>query len=206
MINTIANDEKCFPICAGSLEEEGIRIVFGPSITHADGEVDENKVAILKPDLYYNTRDFATPPKSVDGVIVIDDNKDIHLYVAELKSANRLRNVNKEDIQEKFSTIFHNFFSADFKHIFIDFDYTLKTMSLWLVCDPTNIRSSLDNPVQLAKKLKAVSTLKGMLADYAASLKPYTFKGITAPIRLLVSPPTIEQNHFTDFLTNASED
>ncbi|VVQ13938.1 hypothetical protein PS925_03838 [Pseudomonas fluorescens] len=205
MINQIANDEKCFQICAGTLEEEGIKIAFGTSITDADGNINEEKVAILKPDHFYNTRDFATPPKSVDGVVVIDHNSDIHLYVAELKSSCRLQNICKKDIQEKFSTIFENFFSADFKHIFLDIDYSLKAMSLWLICDPTNIRSSLDNPTQLAKKMKAASTLRGMLADYAASLKPYTFKGITTPIQLLISPPTIEQDHFTDFLTNAEE-
>ena len=201
MISEINNDGKCYAISAGSLEEEGIRVGFGSSLLGADGEIDDSKVAILKPDMFYNTKVFATPPKSVDGVVVVGgDSNAVHVYVAELKSASKLRNIKKAEIQEKFSTVFTSFFNADFKHIFVDLDYTLKSMSLWLVCDPTNIRASVGRPEELARKMQAVATLRTYLAVYSSSLRPYSFKGVTAPIQAIISPPVIEHDHYVNFL------
>lgn len=87
MINLITSDEKCFPITFGTLEENDIKIEFGSSLTDQTGDIDTEKVAILKPDQYYNTIDFATPPKSVDGIVLVKDSDKYHLYIAELKSA-----------------------------------------------------------------------------------------------------------------------
>lgn len=203
MINLIANDEKCFPISCGSLEENDIKIDFGNSLTDASGDVDPDKVAILKPDVFYNTKDFATPPKSVDGVVLVQDGNAYHLYVAELKSARRIQTVKQDDINEKFSTVIHEFFQKDFKHIFLDNEYELKELSLWLVCDPVNIRSGASNPAIYQKKLQALKSMKGMLADYALSLKTFTFKGIATPIKIMISPPTIEQDCYTEHAAEA---
>jgi hypothetical protein len=203
MINLITNDEKCFPITCGSLEENDIKIDFGGTLTDQSGEVNIEKVAILKPDQYYNTRDFATPPKSVDGVVLVRDIDSYHLYIAELKSAKRIQSVKQADINSKFSTIINNFFQDDFKHIFLDHDYELKTLSLWLICDPVNIRSGRNNPAIYEKKLKALQSMKGVLADYSLTLKTFSFKGITTPIRIMISPPTIEQTHFIEYAAEA---
>lgn len=203
MINLIANDEKCFPITCGSLEENDIKIDFGGTLTDHSGDIDIEKVAILKPDQFYNTRDFATPPKSVDGVVLVKDADSYHLYIAELKSAKRIQSVKQTDINDKFSTIINNFFQDDFKHIFLDTDYELKTLSLWLICDPVNIRSGRNNPVIYEKKLKALKRMKGVLADYSLALKTFSFKGITTPIRIMISPPTIEQAHFIEYAAEA---
>ncbi|MGY4816251.1 hypothetical protein ACVNP3_09915 [Pseudomonas chlororaphis subsp. piscium] len=203
MINLIANDEKCFPISCGSLEENGIKIDFGESLVDEGGDIHLEKVAILKPDQYYNTKNFAAPPKSADGVILVRDEELYHLYVAELKSARRIQSVKQKDINEKFTTIINNFFQKDFKHIFSDSDYKLKSLSLWLICDPVNIRSGANNPHVYQQKLKALSSMKGVLADYALALKTFSFKGITTPIKLMISPPTIEQDHFIEHAADA---
>lgn len=201
MIDLINSCGKCHQIIANTLEEEGIRIKFGATLTDKQGDMDTNVVAILKPDKFYNTKNFATPPKSVDGVIVVSSEGNTYIYVAELKSS-RLKNINKQDIQEKFSTVFNIFFKCDFKHIFVDQEYFLKNISLWLVCDPTNIRKFSHDPGLLEQKMKASLGLRGMLADYSASLLPYRFKGKIAQIRLTISPPTIEKDHYTEFLDN----
>jgi hypothetical protein len=143
------------------------------------------------------------PPKSVDGVVLVEDMGSYHLYIAELKSAKRIQTVKQSDINEKFSTIINRFFQDDFKHVFIDRDYELKTLSLWLICDPVNIRSGRDNPAIYQKKLKALQSMKGVLADYSLTLKTFSFKGITTPIKIMISPPTIEQTHFIEYAAEA---
>lgn len=200
MINLINNDKKCFEISSGSLEENDIKIEFGTSLTDANGDIDSSKLAILKPDLYYNTKDFAKPPKSPDGLVLVQDGELYHLYVAELKSARRIQSVKQTEINEKFHTIFNRFLCDDYKHIFTDQNYTLKSLSLWLICDPVNIRSGAHDPKILEQKIKALTSMRGVLADYALSLKAFTFKGFTSPIRLMISPPTIEQANYTEYL------
>ncbi|MDR6677366.1 hypothetical protein [Pseudomonas oryzihabitans] len=199
MIDYINQDPVAFGIVAGSLEEEGIRVAFGESLIAPNGEVDFERVVVLKPDAFYNTKDFATPPKSPDGIVVVKNDDKIYIYIAELKSS-PLKNIKKRDIIEKFDTIFSRFLIDDFKHIFMEFDYDLKNLSLWLVCDPTNIRSSVDDPDARARKIKARGALKGVLTEFVSSFKPYTFRGITSFVVPMVSPPTIECDHFTDCL------
>ncbi|AGA72662.1 hypothetical protein CXG50_06365 [Pseudomonas plecoglossicida] len=203
MINLITSDEKCFPITFGTLEENDIKIEFGSSLTDQTGDIDTEKVAILKPDQYYNTIDFATPPKSVDGIVLVKDSDKYHLYIAELKSAKKIQSVKQNDVNEKFTTIFKNFFEEDFKHIFVDQDYQLKSLSLWLICDPVNIRSGRNDPAVYERKLKALKSMKGVLADYSLALKTFSFKGFTTPIKLMISPPTIEQDSFIEYAAEA---
>ncbi|MEN5223928.1 hypothetical protein ABE561_03980 [Pseudomonas asiatica] len=199
MINHINQDPLAFGISAGSLEEEGIKVSFGETLTGADGDIDYERIAVLKPDAFYNTQNFATPPKSPDGVVIVKNNEDIFMYIAELKSS-PLKYIRKSDIAEKFDTMFSRFLTEDFKHIFLDFDYNLKNLSLWLVCDPTNIRASINDPEALARKIQARAALRGVLTEFVSTFRPYTFKGITKYIVPMVSPPKIECDHFTDFL------
>lgn len=203
MIFLIANDPECFKIASGSLEENDIKIEFGDSLTDPTGDLDMEKTAILRPDAYYNTKDFATPPKSVDGVVLVKDFDAYHLYIVELKSAKRIQTVKQQDINDKFSTILGDFFNKDFKHIFLDKEYTLKNLCLWLICDPVNIRSAVNNPETYEKKLKALKSMKGVLADYSLALKTFSFKGFTVPIKIMISPPTIEQDKYVEYAAEA---
>jgi hypothetical protein len=197
MIDFIRGDVKAFGIIYETLEEEGIEVRFGASLTDASGDVDHGKVVILRPDAFYNSRDFALPPKSVDGFVVVKCGDDYFFYVAELKSS-RLADINKKSIQEKFNTIFERFVVGDFSHIFMGLDYSLKDMKLWLVCDPLNIRGSIGQPEVLKQKLRAADRLRGILADFSSTLSPCLFKGAAYAITPVLSPPRIEVDHVVD--------
>lgn len=200
MIRTIYNDTKAFPILAHSLEEEGVSIEFEGSLLDSSGDLNHDKVVILKPDRFYNTRDFATPPKSVDGVIIVQENNETYIYIAELKSS-RSKHIKRLEIQEKFDTIFQNFFTVDFSHIFEETTYEIKTLRLWLVCDPLQIRQrSRDQREYIEKAKKIKERLKGLLSEITSGLRPYKYKGVQAAIEPMLSPPSIHNQGYTDIL------
>jgi hypothetical protein len=184
-----------------TLSEQGMEVEIGSSLLLNNGDLDSRNIVILKPDDFYCTPTFAAPPKSVDGIAIVKgDNGKYHFYVVELKSS-RFKNIKKSDIQAKFDTIFTRFFSPDFQHVFIDIDYELESLHLWLVCDPLQIRAKCSNNDEFVKKVKIIAErLNGLLNDYAATFKPFSFKQHTAMIKPLLSPPTIELNGFVDLL------
>lgn len=200
MIQEIHADEACHAISAGSLEEEGVSVEIGSSLLDQRDEPLWDKVAILKPDLFYSTTNFATPPKCVDGIIVIEDESGIRIYVAELKSS-RSSNIKRRDIQSKFDTIFQKFLTNDFSHIFEALEYNLIDIKLWLVCDPLQIRRKSPENEEYIRKVKILAErLRGLLSEMSVGYKPYKYKGIQASIQPLISPPTIEIDGYTDHL------
>lgn len=198
MIDIINNDVSIYQAIAGSLEEEGISVQFGESLHDQYGEPDLDRVAILKPDLFYSTVNFAMPPKSVDGVIVVSDDGGFHFYIAELKSS-KLKDINKRDIEAKFDTIFNRFLAEDFSHIFLG-EYSLKKLNLWLVCDPLGLYRGVTDRAEIVKRAAASERLRGLMAEVSISMKIYKFKGRAAMIRTMLSPPMIEQGFYHEIL------
>lgn len=199
MISSIYADPVCFGITRGVMEEEGIAIEFCEELKR-NGDIDCNKVAILKPDAFYNTVDFARPPRSVDGIVVVDCGEGVFFYVAELKSS-RSKGINRTEIQQKFDTVFNNFLANDFAHIFQIPDYNLKDIRLWLVCDPLQIRRRSSGDADYLEKIKRIADRqRSMLAEMGTGYRPYTFKGIKAVIQPILSPPKILTNGFQDLL------
>jgi hypothetical protein len=178
-----------------------MEVEIGSSLLLKNGDLDSNNIVILKPDDFYCTPTFATPPKSVDGIAIVKGGDDkYHFYIVELKSS-RFKNIKKSDIQAKFNTIFTRFLSPDFQHLFIDIDYELESLNLWLVCDPLQMRSKCSSHDEFIERIKIIADrLKGLLNDYASTFKPFTFKQHTAMIKPLLSPPTIEIDGFVDLL------
>ena len=201
MIPSIYADASMQQLIRHTLSEQGMEVEIGNSLLLQNGDLDANKIVILKPDDFYCTPHFAAPPKSVDGIAIVKGtNGKYHFYIVELKSS-RFKNIKKSDIQAKFNTIFHRFFSPDFQHVFIDMDYELETLNLWLVCDPLQMRAKCADHEQYIEKIKVIAErLSGLLNDYAATFKPFSFKQHTAMIRPLLSPPTIEVDSYVDLL------
>lgn len=201
MIPSIYADPSMQQLIRHTLSEQGMEVEIGTTLLLDNGDLDSNKIVILKPDDYYCTPTFAAPPKSVDGIAIVKgSNEKYHFYIAELKSS-RFKNIKKSDIEEKFNTIFHRFFPQDFQHIFIDIEYELESLNLWLVCDPLQIRTKCQSHDEFINKVKTIAErLKGLLNDYAAAFKPFTFKQHTAMIKPLLSPPTLEINSYIDLL------
>lgn len=200
MIGAIYADPKSQQIIRQTLEENGIAVEIGGSLLLKCGDLDCDRIVILKPDAYYNTVLFAMPPKSVDGVVLTGQDSAVRIYVAELRSS-PLNRIVKSDIIEKFDTVFHRFFTEDFAHIFMRTPFDLESIELWLVCDPLGIRGKSNSGEEFIERAKTFSgRIRGMLADYAASFKPYSYKGHNAMIKVMVTPPIIEADGYVDAL------
>lgn len=202
MIRDIYSDPDAFTITSQSLAEEGIEVEIGESLL-TDDELDCEKIVILRPDEWYNTKRMYNPPRSTDGIIFVDQQNEYHMYVIELKSS-RLADLNRNHIQEKFNTIFQRFLAEDFSHLFDNElkPYELKALHLWLVCDPLRLRNKTttrEEFIQLATASK--SKMRTLMANYALGFKPASFRGIRAQIIPMLSPPLIEIDQFIDPLS-----
>lgn len=200
MINTIINDPKAWPIITQTLEEEGILINFEGELVEENGDLNHENVAILKPDLFYNTKDFAKPPKSVDGIVVVQFNGSTMFYITELKSSKK-KHLDKNEIQQKFDTIFQQFFTDDFSHIFEGLEYDLKSLKLWLVCDPLQLRKKTADYEEFLEKARLINArLRGLMAEITTGLRPYRYRGVNAFIEPMLSPPIINEHGYRDIL------
>jgi hypothetical protein len=201
VIRDIYADPDAFSIIAQSLSENGMEVEVGESLLDND-ELDADKIVIMRPDEWYHTKRMNLPPRSVDGLIFVDQVGSYHMYVIELKSS-RLPDLNKDHIQEKFNTIFTTFLMRDFAHIFNDEskNYNLISLNLWLVCDPLRLRQKAVDKEDFDRLVAASrSKMRTLLATYALGFKPLAFRGMRAQIIPMLSPPTIEVDGFVDTL------
>jgi len=202
MIRDIYFDASAFSIAAQSLSEEGMEVEIGNTLLK-DDDLDCDKIAILRPDEWYNTARMNTPPKSVDGLVFVDDAGNFHMYVIELKSS-RLPDLNRNHIQEKFDTIFQRFLAQDFAHLFNNASkpYNLTTLNLWLVCDPLRLRrKAADHDEFLRLAMASKAKMRTLMANYALGFKPLSFRGLHVQIMPMLSPPSIEIDHYVDHLS-----
>ncbi len=176
MIDAICENSDLFNILRGTCEEEGVKVTVCPELL-IDGETDDSKILILKIDSYYNTQNFAKPPKSIDCLIVIDNKKNrFSLDLVELKSTKYLKRIKFRDIHTKFKTTIENFMKDDFKSIFLSEKYNVIDIELHPVADHHF------SPDQFRKKIK------GPFLDAVQSFKPFEFRGHIKQIRPKFSP------------------
>ena len=120
MIESIFETPDLFAIVRACCEENDVSISFCEEL-FVDNEVDDNRVAILKIDSYYNTKNFAKPPPSIDCLIVINESDDKYaLYLIELKGIKKAANFDKKNIVTKFKTTIDDFLSKEFSNIFLN--------------------------------------------------------------------------------------
>ena len=171
-----------------SIEECGISVQIGKSLRDNDDLIHEI-IAILKPDAYYNSKNYSRPPKAADNVAVIKDCESFDIYIIELKSASKIKYIKVKDIQEKFKGVLNCFF-CEFKDIFKS-DYNLRKINLWLVCNPFRCQGNITEEI-FRKKIKATAL------DSFQSMKPMEFKGKAALIIPMLPSPVIEKNNVGD--------
>lgn len=169
MINAIQENIHLFRISRGTCEENEM----GVSICEAllkDGEIDDDKVAILKVDEYYNTRDFAIPPKSIDCLIVLKRaDSAFCLYLIELKNVSKVKSLRPSAIVAKFKTAVDRFMGRDSGDIFLSGQFEIEKLRLMLVADPFNAGRMTEEEYR--------RRIKGTVLDAYQSMKPFKFRG-----------------------------
>lgn len=118
MFDTIMRNPELFNIVCGSCSENNAHVEFDESLKE-NGELDDVKVLILKPDNFYNSSRMHNPPPSPDCLILINciDKEHYDLYLVELKDVEKLKRLTPENIVAKFATMVDDFF-VKFEDIF----------------------------------------------------------------------------------------
>lgn len=142
------------------------------------GDLNDSLIKILKVDDFYNTRDFATPPKSIDCLIVVKcASGSYELILVELRDVKASRYVRPRDIIEKFRNTFERFLSQDFASVFENADYRISKVEAWLISDP--FRSSRLSEDQYRRKIEST------VLDAIQSARPFEFRDHRVPIKPL---------------------
>ncbi|KAB2915929.1 MAG: hypothetical protein F9K23_09350 [Bacteroidetes bacterium] len=115
MLNKIETDPELSKIIVCECCENGVCVTI-------DKKIDRNDYIILKPDNYYNTKNFAVPPPSADCIIIrkCKDNG-WGLTIAELKNIQTSSNFELENLTEKFKTCLNDFIQNRFKILNIEY-------------------------------------------------------------------------------------
>lgn len=113
-----------------TIEDEGIEIDIEKSL-------NQEKIAIIKVDEYYNDLHLASPPKSIDFArFVVDCECAAYVcYLLELKNVNSPAKLNVKGIQEKFTVTIEDFLTKRFGRIFLADQFKYKDIKLYLVSD-----------------------------------------------------------------------
>lgn len=188
MINNVYCHSVLNGIVAFNIYEQGVEVEIGNSLKDANDDLLYEKIAIVQPDRFYNTRDFATPPKSVDNVVIVKDDEDnFYLYVIELKSTSNTRNIDRKELAEKFDTTFSDFLIERFGEIFQEAS-PLVSLHAWVVCDPMRLANSGMSIEDYERKIKS------SVIDFEVLMKPVRFRDKIAMIKAMLPPPVIELN------------
>jgi len=174
MFDKILNEPDLFGIVCGSCSENGAAVEFDDSLSLNNDELDDAKVLILKPDLYYSSGRMHNPPPSPDCLILVNclANGEYGLYLIELKDVSDTKQLKHQEITEKFKTMTEQFF-VEFATIFSSVNYGL--IKFYLVT--TYLKG-----VDYDKKIKTSHL------DTYASLKPLPLFGKAILIEPKPSP------------------
>ena len=163
MFDKIVNHPELFSIVCGSCSENNASVEFD-ELLKINGELNDAKVLVLKPDNYYNAMKIEKRPKSPDCLILVNciDKEHYDLYLIELKDVKDTESLKYKIIVEKFNTMINEFF-VNFESIFGAIKYG--TIKFYLVSTyPKNSANLSDE--EYRKKIKTC------LLDTYASQKP----------------------------------
>jgi len=111
-------------ICHSGCEENNALVEFADDLKCA-GELDGERVLILKPDAFYSSKRMHNPPPAPDCLVLVKCAAAGHyaLYLIELKDVNSTASLKHKEIARKFETMVGPFF-GQFEAIFAGYAYT----------------------------------------------------------------------------------
>lgn len=174
MFDEIIQNDELYGLIKSECSENRIFVEFDEQL-----EKDDDKYIILKTDQYYNTIDFATPPPSVDCLIIVkcSSNQGYDFYLIELKNIKSKSGFDIENIRKKFETVIEDFLKTRFSDIFLNNSYNVNNLYLFFVSDPYK----LGNITQKEYDIKIKT--RGLKLKTFQLIKPFKFKGKRAEIK-----------------------
>lgn len=148
LFDAIIEDRELFSVFCGDCRENNISVGFFDSLLK-NGEIDDNRVLILKPDNYYATHnktlyDHTEPPSAIDCLIIVKctEHNYYDLYLVELRDVSTgTKDLKYPIISKKFNTVLNRFF-MEFDNVFGGVQF--RKVNLLLVTDPYRSKSEDD--------------------------------------------------------------
>lgn len=187
MIDAIYSDPELHALIRQECFENQIGVTPDPALCDSDGFWDHTRVVALKVDAYYSTMNMATPPKSPDYVVIVkcEDNT-FDLYVIELRNVAKTKGIKRKDIEAKFLTVFTDFFTVRFPHIFLNPGLgKFNKVRLYLVTDPLGLKKRNLTEAEIKEYFT------GTVLDAFSNLEPIQFIGRNFLIEPKLPNPTI---------------
>ncbi len=183
MLEAIERNPELFAISVRSCEENNVGVDVCEALLSGT-DLNDAIIKILKVDAYYSSLNFATPPKSIDCLIVVKcDSGGYELTLAELRDVKSTRGIKPSDILDKFKTTFVEFMTQDFADIFSNPTYQIVSVRAWLVSDPFNA-PHLSDDVYRRK-------LRGTVLDRFQAEKPFQIHQHVVLIRPMRPNPAV---------------
>lgn len=172
--NKLNNHPILTNICKQTCQENSSVVGISDSLLK-NGMLDENKILIIKPDLYYHSTIMHNPPQAIDCMIFVRCSSGLYsVYLVELRTCTGTSRISLSEILPKFKTISDDFI-VKFSDIFNELEGKIKSVELWLVVDPFRTsRMSADN---LSKKIL------GTVVEQYSLMKPISIFGKSVIIK-----------------------
>lgn len=181
MLEAIAQDSALFAISARDCRENNVGIAICDTLL-CGGDLDDERIKILKVDRHYSTCNLGKPPKSIDCLIAVKCRSGgFELTLVELKDVSSIGGIRPRDILEKFRITIERFMSQDFGYVFNNTAYEIARVRAWLVADPFNLS---DLPDEVYRRKVGTTRLKAF-----QSAAPFVFRGHRVLIEMLRPTP-----------------
>jgi len=147
MFKNIRSNKELYSIITTCCCENDIKVNFSEFLE----ENFDEKVLILKPDLFYSSKKITNPPPAVDCLILVkcNNNKEYSLYLVELKNIKSPKGFNKKNIENKFKTVLVDFLQNKFKNIFMQEKYC--DFNCYFVSNPYRCKNITQKHYESAK-------------------------------------------------------
>lgn len=113
MFNKIQGNDVLYELITVYCSENSIEVCLSE-------DIEEDRILIIKPDLYYNSSRMHNPPPSIDCIIIIKckDNLKYSMNLIELRDIKSPNGFDSKNIVEKFDTVINSFLQDIFSEIF----------------------------------------------------------------------------------------
>ena len=185
MISTIKSKKQIFKYHKDTIEENGVGIQISREY-YIDDKLNSDAVINRAVDKYYNELKLAKTPASIDNLVIIDRSGNKYsLYLVELKSVSKLKNIDIASIKSKFASSINDFMETRFSDCFCKQDTKLADLNLWLVCNKFKLMGKEVSDEDYKKRIKNTITEKLLLVT------PFRFRERVATIQSIDSGVTI---------------
>ena len=145
-----------------------------PVHPYIDDGINEDSIAALAPDEYYNSLNLGDTPPSIDHLITLayHENSYAH-FLIEDKNVRKMRGIDAKHIYNKFKTTLEDFMTKRFGQLYHDLTYPVCSIELYLVTNP-----QLKKPREKESRTEYNTRLELLL-----SMPPFKFRGIVVSIK-----------------------